>query len=574
MTIDFQRGRQYLKAFEFKKLFNELGWDKPVANHSVVVDGQTFMLKGIVEKRGMQLLQCPPANNGRIPDYATRGKIERQVTKLAHEHIVVYVDGANTMQVWQWVRRELGKPLARREHYYHVSQPGDALLQKLQSLAFSLEQEEDLTIVDVVGAVATAFNVEPVTRRFYERFKTEHTAFSKFLQGIPDDHLQSWYVSVMLNRLMFIYFIQKKGFLNRDENYLRTQLAKSQQRGADRFYRDMLCPLFFEGFAKRAADRSAAVNQLLGSVPYLNGGLFLKHQIEEMYGTKIEIPDAAFKRVFTFFDQYYWHLDERPLRKDDEINPDVLGYIFEKYINQRQMGAYYTKEDITGYISQNTILPFLFDRAREGCKVAFDGEHSVWDLLKLDPDRYIYDAVKAGVDQPLPRSIAAGIKDVSKRTDWNKLAAEDVALPTEIWRETVARRQRYEEVRGKLQRGEIRAINDFITYNLNIRQFAQDVIENAEGPELLRAFWQALNTLSVLDPTVGSGAFLFAALNILEPLYEACLERMQAFLDELERSGEKHSPKKFDDFRTVLRQVEDHANRRYFIFKSIIVNNQ
>ena len=96
-------------------------------------------------------------------------------------------------------------------------------------------------------------------------------------------------------------------------------------------------------------------------MPYLNGGIFQRHQLEERFGQAIQIPDAAFKRLFDFFDDYNWHLDERPLRADNEINPDVLGYIFEKYINQKQMGAYYTKEDITGYISKYTILPALFD---------------------------------------------------------------------------------------------------------------------------------------------------------------------------------------------------------------------
>ena len=99
------------------------------------------------------------------------------------------------------------------------------------------------------------------------------------------------------------------------------------------------------------------------------------------------------------------------------------------------------------------------------------------------------------------------------------------------------------------------------------------MIENCEGPELLRAFWHGIEQVSILDPTCGSGAFLFAALNILEPLYEACLERMEVFLEELERSGEKHRPEKFIDFRKVLERIEKHPNRRYFIFKSIIVNN-
>ena len=62
------------------------------------------------------------------------------------------------------------------------------------------------------------------------------------------------------------------------------------------------------------------------------------------------------------------------------------------------MGAYYTKEDITEYISKNTVVPFLFDKAKEKCKIAFEGERSVWDLLKDDPDRYFYDAVKKGIN--------------------------------------------------------------------------------------------------------------------------------------------------------------------------------
>ena len=390
----------------------------------------------------------------------------------------------------------------------------------------------------------------------------------------------------MLNRLMFIYFIQKKGFLDDDNNYLLSRLNKSKQRGKDKYYKDFLCPLFFEGFAKKEEDRKPETNKVLGKVPYLDGGLFQEHQVEKLNGKNIQIEDAAFDNLFSFFDEYNWHLDERPLKADNEINPDVLGYIFEKYINQKQMGAYYTKEDITEYISKNTIIPFLFDQAKKKCKIAFEGEQSIWRLLKEDPDRYIYDAVKKGVELDLPEEIAVGIKSVSKRTEWNKPAPPEYALPTEIWREVVARRQRYEEVRDKLSKGEINSINDLITYNLDIRQFAQDVIENCEGPELLRAIYYTIAGripdksnqefqpgMSILDPTCGSGAFLFAALNILEPLYEACLDRMQVFLDELESSTRKHRSDKFGDFRKILERIEKHPNRRYFIFKSIILNN-
>ena len=271
-------------------------------------------------------------------------------------------------------------------------------------------------------------------------------------------------------------------------------------------------------------------------------------------------------------------LDDRPLKNDDEINPDVLGYIFEKYINQKQMGAYYTKEDITEYIAKNSIIPFLLDTARKKCEIAFvppadSNSATVWQLLVEDPDRYIYDAVKRGTEHQLPPDIAAGIDDVSARTGWNAPAHSEYALPTEIWREVVARRERYNEIHAKLSRGEIHEVNDLITYNLNIRQFAQDIIENCEGPDLLRAFWKAIKEVTILDPTCGSGAFLFAALNILEPLYVACLDRMGAFVDELRFSVKKPHPKKFAEFREILHRVDQHPNRKYFILKSIIINN-
>ena len=579
MQIDRDRTRQLLSDFEFETLLiEELGWDRHRGEVATEirergVDESEYILTVIAQKRGMAVFLCPARTDGSIPDYAIRRKIQREAAKSVHEHLIIYTDAEQTIQIWQWVKREQGKPLACREHRYGREQPGESLIQKLETIAVSLDEEEDLTLIDVRGRVRAAFDVERVTKRFYDRFKTEHAQFLNFLEGVPDQEMERWYASVMLNRLMFIYFIQKKGFLNNDTNYLRTKLAETQANGSDRYYTNFLCPLFFEGFAKPASERSREMGRLLGEVPYLNGGIFQRHQIEELHGERVQIADAAFEKLFKFFEGYQWHLDERPLRNDNEINPDVLGYIFEKYINQKQMGAYYTQEDITEYISKNTVIPFLFDAARKGCKIAFEGEASVWKLLQTDPDRYVYDAVKTGVELDLPEYISVGNHDVSERGQWNMPASPEYALPTEIWREVVARRSRYELIHPKLSNGEIDDINALVTYNLNIHQFAQDVIENCEGPELLRAFWKAITEVTILDPTCGSGAFLFAALNILEPLYEACLDRMQVFLAELEHTREKPRTERFKDFRKVLEDIDRHPNRRYFILKSIVVNN-
>jgi len=597
-SLNLQRARPLLQNCDLPTLFvQELGWEPCRQKLVLRVSERDFTFTAIAQKRGFTAWLCESPSGG-MPDHAIRLKLDRKLSETSFEHLIVFVNGNRSAQSWMWVRREPGKPLAARTHDYQSSQPGDSLLQKIQNLYVSLEEEEaGLSTVAVAGRARAAFDIERVTKAFYRDFDTHRKAFLKFIDGIGVVADREWYASVMLNRLMFVYFIQRKGFLDGDHNYLRNRLDRcKKEQGKDKFYsfyRYFLLRLFHEGFGKRRKDRSPDLEKLLGNIPYLNGGLFDVHELEkpERYGKDIQIPDQAFEKVFDYFDQYQWHLDERPLRKDDEINPDVLGYIFEKYINQKQMGAYYTKEDITEYISKNTVLPFLFDAARAKCKVAFENPNgpTVWDLLRENPDRYIYPAVRHGVGNKLPPEIAVGL-DVTKpnliarRKAWNQPAPAEFALPTEIWREVVARRQRYEEVRKKLVSSEVHEINEFITLNLDLRQFAQDVIQNCEGPDLLMAFWQSITTITVLDPTGGSGAFIFAALNILEPLYEACLDRMESFLAEWRQSSaalakeEGHKPKQIHPnyhkkFTEVLARVDTHPNRRYFVLKSIILNN-
>ena len=581
--------KQHLDAFNLRTLFiNELGWDHGGADAEATVGDRMFALHAIAHKRGMVVYQYVAESAAAFPNHPTRQKIERIVARTVREHLIVYATHDLNAQYWQWVKREPGRPDLTRTHLYSREQAGEALIQKLEQLVFTLDEEEDLTLVNVTSRASAAFDVEKVTKGFYDRFKKEHNAFLTFIDGITNVADREWYASLMLNRMMFIYFIQKRGFLDHDTNYLRNRLHKvRQQRGNGNFhsfYRLFLLRLFHEGLGQPEAVRAPDLAALLGQVPYLNGGLFDVHDLERD-NPDIQIPDEAFKHIFAFFDGYQWHLDDRPLRKDNEINPDVLGYIFEKYINQKQMGAYYTKEDITGYISRNTVLPCLFDRAKKDCAIAFKPGGGVWRLLADDPDRYIYDAVRHGITydvhqqealpekRDLPPEIAAGLDDVAQRSGWNEAAPPAYALPTETWREHVARRQRYEEIYAKLKAGDVTSGNDLITCNLDAEKFAQDVIAGSEGPELVRTFWKAMNAVSILDPTCGSGAFLFAALNVLEPLYTACLDAMRGFLDDLDRSTRKYRPEKLSDFRKVLEQIEQHASERYFILKAIIINN-
>jgi hypothetical protein len=574
MAIDRGQATIHLRAFDFAKLFiEELGWDRPQSRQPEQIEagGAQYALTPVADKRGVRIFHCDA-----VPERSTRQRIEREITKRAYEHLIIFTDTAQTKQIWQWVAREKGKPAAFREHELLASTPPDALIQKLDHIAFTLSEEEGLTLAGTTLRMRDAFDREKITKRFYEAFKQQHDRFLGFIEGLACATDRQWYASLMLNRLMFVYFIQKKRFLDNDIDYLKNRLAQVRAaKGTDQFhsfYRAFLLKLFHGGLATAVNARDPETARLLGAIPYLNGGLFEPHALEAD-GNDIQIADAAFEGVFNFFDQYEWTLDTRPIEQADgkEINPDVLGHIFEKYINQKQMGAYYTKEDITDYITKNTVIPWLFQNAIAHDKVAFEPGSAVWRMLSENPDAYIYPAVKHGADQPLPDNIAAGIADVAPRGDWNKTAPASHGLPTETWRELVARRERYACLKAKAAAGEISSIEDFITLNLDIRQFARDAIQYAESPDLVRAFWKGISAIKVLDPACGSGAFLFAALNILYDLYDACLERMEQFVKTApEGSGSRQL---YSDFRAVLDRIERHPNRPYFIYKSIILDN-
>lgn len=588
-AISKKQFKQLIKAFDFTNLFNLLGWNYITGQDMVKVGLETFTLQSVAEKRGFRILVCSPDSRGRVPDYSTRMKLDRAVSRLYYEHLIIFRDELNRTQLWQWVMREADKPPQLTETRWYKGQDPELLYQKASGLFFTLDEEENITIVDVTTRVRENFqqNREKVTKKFYEGFKKEHTAFLGFIKGIEYKTSQEWYTSLMLNRLMFCYFIQKKGFLDNNKNYLRDKLKACQQKkGKDKFYsfyRDFLLALFHKGLG--SPERSPELIAEFGKIPYLNGGLFDVHQLEKDF-PDIQIEDRAFERIFNFFDQYEWHLDTRPSASGREVNPDVIGYIFEKYINDRaQMGAYYTKEDITEYISKSCIIPFLFDETERHYKKAFDAQGWLWTMLKNSGDAYIYPSVKYGIDPDdlwgdLPDDVKEGLDPnqpdlVEKRRCWNRPAPADIALPTEIWREVIERRKRYQEIRDKIAAGEIRNINDFITYNLDIKQFALDIIENCPDPEFILHFYKSLagdgkkrKPISILDPTCGSGAFLFAALNILEPLYEACLQRMEEFVATAPKG-------KYDFFEETLVRVNapQHPNQQYFIFKSIILNN-
>ena len=386
-------------ARRFRDLFIEkLGWDSAVdsplsLSFERAGEKQEFTADYIAKKRGFIVcaVQCPKT----MPPKAVRQRLQRQMSKLHYEHLLIF-SAADGEQRWMVAHKRPDKTMRSWEDGFYPGQKPESLLRKVEGLLFSMKEEGDLTLVDVIERVEEAFaaNAEKVTSRFYKEFRKHLKEFQKFISGLQERVSREQYASLMLNRLMFIYFIQKKNFLDGDPHYLRNHLKRTQKDyGKDKFFRNFyryfLLELFHRGLGAREGSRSDETKKRIGKVPYLNGGLFDQHALERDHGKDIQIPDKVFKSLFEFFDEYNWHLDDRMSASGRDINPDVIGYIFEKYINDRARaakGAYYTREDITGHIARNTILPHLLRRAKDGCKVAFDSEKgTIWRLLARKP---------------------------------------------------------------------------------------------------------------------------------------------------------------------------------------------
>jgi hypothetical protein len=382
-NFDFAQSREYLQTFDFTKLFREsLGWSRATSRkgEEIEIEDAFYQRRMIAQVSGVAVYEVE-SPDGKVPGEKVRKSIQEQTAELSLEHLLIFVDADRTQSCWYWVKRD-GKKLIPRHLSYYKGQSGDLILGKLSGLVFELKDFEtgDPAVVEVARRLQSALDVERVTKKFYGDFKVHLEWFVEQIQGIGDKNDRRWYASVILNRLMFVYFLQYKGFVDGNPNYLRDKLELFEGK---EFYRDFLKLLFFEGFAKAAPNRSDEAKALLGEIKYLNGGLFLEHRIEKQY-KGITIDNEAFERTLALFEKYSWNLDDAPGGSDDEIRPEVLGYIFEKYINQKEFGAYYTRPEITEYLCDRTINKLLLDKVNVQARRSFESIEEM--LFNLDAD--------------------------------------------------------------------------------------------------------------------------------------------------------------------------------------------
>src|SRR6266567_500293 len=343
---------------------------------------------------------------------------------------------------------------------------------------------------------AQQYPVSPVgqhTKGFLKQMRDEALLFLRHITGIPTESEHGHYATLMMLRIMVLYFLQQKGLRAEGPGYLSSQLQQVQeQRGKDRFYRYFLLPLFQNKISNRTSNEIFNVQTL---------HLFAEHQMEQEHA-ELQIADEAFVRLFALFDHYDWQLIDAGEPGSNTLYPTVLSDFFEQQINQKQTGAYYTGRDVTGYICENSIVRHLLAEAGSRHPDIFGSAGAAWRLLRENPDRYI-------------------------RAELHNREM----LPLETQREHEMRCARYHRLRELLSRGGIASSADMVTHNLAITQFALDALEHCQHIAVLRGFYASLEGLTVLDATCGTGALLIEALNVLLVFYRVCLERMQVVQD-------------------------------------------
>lgn len=484
--LDIESTRKALQDFKFGELFREeLGWSSPKSTQAKteIVKDISFSRKPIAELSGAVVFEIT-LSDGALPASNQRKDISKYIRELHYENVCIFVDKDRSQSIWHWEKKQ-DKKMMPRDHFYMRGQPGDLFIGKLSSLVVDLsdfDKEGNIPIAEVASRMKAALDVEVVTKKFYKSYQDEFNGFLEFIEGITDENDRKWYASVILNRLMFIYFLQRKFFLDGgNADYLASKLEYSKKNlGKNKYYEVFLKKLFFEGFAKEEKHRSAETNKLIGKIKYLNGGLFLQHKIEKKYHGKIKISDVAFENLLKLFKDYSWNLNDTPGGQDNELNPDVLGYIFEKYINQKAFGAYYTRTEITEYLCEQTVYKLILDAINGPDTSAFDET-----IEKVKGSSSLLSK---------PTLLSAKNKTEGRQKRYNRIEDLLIDLDADICRKLV-------------------------------------VNENAVLPNL-----------SLLDPACGSGAFLVAAMKTLINVYAAILgkikflgdKKLKAWLDEIE----------------------------------------
>ena len=241
--------------------------------------------------------------------------------------------------------------------------------------------------------IKKAFSVEALSDDFFDEYRKQYAEFVKFLTGKEyvkkgnkwveqetgepdaqyfssfkeDDKLVRDYIKKMMGRIVFLYFLQSKGWLAGNLHYMHDLFYDASDEVKENFLDKVLEPMFFGLLNTKPEDRSSApmVNGVgvkyipnADKIPYLNGGLFQQEKIDEVDSC---FPAGMFQSLFDFFDSYNFTIDENdPNDAEVGVDPEMLGKIFENLLeDNKDKGAFYTPKEIVRYMCQESLTAYL-----------------------------------------------------------------------------------------------------------------------------------------------------------------------------------------------------------------------
>ena len=227
-------------------------------------------------------------------------------------------------------------------------------------------------------AIDEAFNVEPVTKDFFETyrwlFEDAKEQIKGFGTGEDEEDQKHLFTQTLFNRLMFVYFLSRKGWLKfkGDTDYLKALWTNYDPKSSTgNFYLTRLRTLFFKGLNNPdAGNLPEDEKALIGEVPFLNGGLFEETDIDKRQN--IEIPDETIGHILTeLFDRFnFTVMESTPYDVEVAVDPEMLGKVFEELVTGRHdSGAYYTPRPVVSFMCREALKGYL-----EGKETGLDAD--------------------------------------------------------------------------------------------------------------------------------------------------------------------------------------------------------
>jgi type I restriction-modification system DNA methylase subunit len=372
---------QNLKSLDvLKRLFwRQLNYERvnQELSHRKLTDAVAYEVKG-----SPLLLASGGANNAFHVIY-TRLKSEelsRQgerniVNHLLKDHpYALFVFSNKSQSRWHFLNVKYDNSPQKRKLFRRITVgEGEQLRTATERISLlDLEQiSSNASPLDIQTRHDEAFDVEAVTQEFFREYRKTFEKVEGLIQGIEGDESKRLFTQKLFNRLMFVTFIQKKGWLKFQQrtDYLSALWEAYQDDDGisnKNFYRDRLSHLFFAGLNNPQEPDIVGINnggffkELIGTVPYLNGGLF--EQGEDDQNPKIIIPDDCIDSILhDLFQRFAFTVTEStPLDVEVAVDPEMLGKVFEELVTGRhESGSYYTPKPIVSFMCREALKGYL-----------------------------------------------------------------------------------------------------------------------------------------------------------------------------------------------------------------------